>query len=180
MVTKTVLQGTVFPLILHPKILQVIVKALLRVCMENTARGDVTRDSCSTRRSWLLYDSWDTDPRAVFFIHTSIGGALSDILYFLVVWLREIFCCSSVAAYFGDQDISKCLNNLFLVVKRTYRISLAVLVNYSIAHVINHARSESYLKGVVIRRSLSVYTIYFHEFVGLVCLVLAIYIGLFT
>jgi len=52
-------------------ILFVIVKAPPRVCMENTAR--------------------DTHLSAVFFIHTSIGGALSDILYFPVVWLREIF-----------------------------------------------------------------------------------------
>jgi len=31
----------------------------------------------------VLYDSRDTYPSAVFFIHTSIGGALSDILYVL-------------------------------------------------------------------------------------------------
>ena len=33
----------------------------------------------------MLYDSRDTHPSAVFFIHTNIGGVLSDILYFLVV-----------------------------------------------------------------------------------------------
>jgi len=58
----------------------------------------------------VLYDSRDTHPSAVFFIHTSIGGALSDILYFLVVWLREIFCSAQTAANFGEQDISKYLN----------------------------------------------------------------------
>ena len=47
------------------------------------------------------------------------------------------------------------LNNLFLVVE----ISLAVLVNYNVAHMMNHASDGSYLKGVMIRRSLSVYTI---------------------
>ena len=57
----------------------------------------------------MLYGSLDTPPHAVFFMYTSIGGALSDILYFLVVWLRE--------------DISKCLNNLLLVVEQTNRIS---------------------------------------------------------
>jgi len=39
----------------------------------------------------VLYNSRDTHPSAVFFIHTSIGSALSDILYFLVIWLREFF-----------------------------------------------------------------------------------------
>ena len=106
----------------------------------------------------MLYGSRDTHPSAVFFIHTSIhiGCTISDI------WSFEIFFCSSsqAAANFGDQDISKCLNNLFLVVEQADRISLAVLVNYNVAHVINHAGSESYLKGVVIRRSHSVYTIY--------------------
>ena len=51
---------------------------------------------------------------------------------------------------FGNQDISKCLNNVFLVVERTDRISLTVLVTYNVAHVINCAVSESYLKGVAI------------------------------
>jgi len=65
----------------------------------------------STRQSQVLYDSRDMHLTAVFFIHTSIGSVLSDILYFLIVWLGEIFCGSQVVANFGDQDISKCLNN---------------------------------------------------------------------
>jgi len=72
--------------------LYVIVKALPCVCMENTARGGVSRDSYSKRQSRVLYDSRDTHLSAIFFMHTSIGGALNDILYFLVVCLREIFC----------------------------------------------------------------------------------------
>jgi len=64
-----------------------------------------------------LYDSRGTYPSAVFFIHTSIGSALCDILHFLVVWLGEIFCGSEAAANFSDQDISKCLHSLFLVVE---------------------------------------------------------------
>ena len=56
-------------------------------------------------------------PSAVFFIHTSIGSALSVILYFLVIWLRAIFSSTQTAAIFGDQDISKCLNSLFLVIE---------------------------------------------------------------
>jgi len=126
--------------------------------MENAVRGGMSRDYYSTRQSRVLYDSWDMHRSAVFFIHTSIGSALSDILYFLIVWLREIFCSSQATANFGDQDISKCLNNLFLVVERTDRISWAVLVTNNVVHMINHAGSESYL---VIRWSLSVYTIYF-------------------
>ena len=63
--------------------------------------------------------------RVVFFVHTSIGGALSAILYFLVVWLGATFSSTQTALIFGDQDISKCLCNLFLVVERTNRISLA-------------------------------------------------------
>jgi len=114
--------------------------------MENTAPGGVLRDSYSTKQSRVLYDSRDMHLSGVFFIHTSIGGALSDILYFLVVWLGEIFYSSQATANFGDQDISKCLNNLFLVVEQTDRIGLAVLVTYNIAHVINHAGNKSYLK----------------------------------
>ena len=56
--------------------------------MENTAQGGMSRDSYSTRRSRVLYDSLDTHPRAVFFIHTSISGAS---LYFLVVWSGRFF-----------------------------------------------------------------------------------------
>ena len=59
----------------------------------------------------LMYDSQDTHTSAVFFVQTSIGSDLSDILYFLVVWLEEIFCSTESAVNFGDQDISKCLNN---------------------------------------------------------------------
>ena len=38
----------------------------------------------------------------VFFIHTNIGGALTVILYFLVVWFRAIFSSTQTAAIFGD------------------------------------------------------------------------------
>ena len=56
-------------------------------------------------------------PSAVSFIYTSIGGALTVILDFLVVWLRAIFSSTQTAAIFGDQDISKYLTNLFLVIE---------------------------------------------------------------
>ena len=59
----------------------------------------------------------ETPPSAVFFIHISIDGALPVILYFLVAWLRAIFSSTQTAAIFSNQDISKCLTNLFLVVK---------------------------------------------------------------
>ena len=96
-------------------------------------------------------------PSAVFFIHTSIGGALTVILYFLVVWLRAIFSSTQTAAIFSDQDISKCLTNLFLVVERTNRVWL-VLAIYYVTDVINHVvLVESCLTSFVIRRSVSVY-----------------------
>ena len=52
------------------------------------------------------------------------GGALSVILYFLVVWLEAIFSSTQTAVIFGEKDISKCSYNLFLVVEQTNRISL--------------------------------------------------------
>ena len=60
---------------------------------------------------------------AVFFVHTSIGSALSVTLYFLVIWLGVMFSSTQTATIFGDQDISKCLYNLSLVVEQTNRIS---------------------------------------------------------
>ena len=40
----------------------ILLKALPRVCMENTARGGVLRDKYSMRRSRVLYLSRDTSP----------------------------------------------------------------------------------------------------------------------
>ena len=100
-------------------------------------------------------------PSAVFFKHASTGGALTVILYFLVVWLRTIFSSSQTAATFGDQDISKSLTSLFLVVEQTNRISLVSSSNYNVTYVIHRAELvESCLKSFVIRRSVSLYTIY--------------------
>jgi len=48
-------------------------------------------------------------PSAVFFIHISIGGALTVILYFLVVWLGATFLSGQIAAIFAHQDVSECL-----------------------------------------------------------------------
>ena len=63
-------------------------------------------------------------PSAVFFIYTSIGS-VNCYIVLLVVWLGVIFSSTQTAAIFSDQDINKCLNNLFLVVEQTNRISLA-------------------------------------------------------
>ena len=72
-----------------------------------------------------------------------------------------IFSSTQTAAIFGDQDISKCSNNLFLVVERANRISLASFsAIYNVTHVIN-LLVEACLKSFMIRRSVSVYTIYF-------------------
>ena len=56
-------------------------------------------------------------PSAVFFVHTSIGSALSVTLYFLVVWLGAIFYSTQTTTIFSNEDISKRLYNLFLVVE---------------------------------------------------------------
>ena len=85
---------------------------------------------------------------AVFFIHTSIGGAITVILYFLVIWLGAIFSSTQTTTIFGDQDISKCLTNLFLVVERTNRISLA-----GFSDLQYHACDQSCcLSGVVFKK----------------------------
>ena len=84
----------------------------------------------------------------IFFIHTSIGGALTVILYFLVVWLRAIFSSTQTAVIFGDKNTSKWLTNLFLVVEQTNRISLA-----SFSDLQCHARDQSCcLSGVVFKK----------------------------
>ena len=46
-------------------------------------------------------------------------------MYFLVVWLGAFFSTTQTTTIFGDQDITKYSYNLFLVVERTDRISLA-------------------------------------------------------
>ena len=70
------------------------------------------------RRSQVLYLPQDT-PHVLYFLYTQayLGGALSVILYFLVVWLGAIFSSTQTAAIFGDQDISKCLYNQFLSIE---------------------------------------------------------------
>ena len=67
---------------MHHQVHDILLKALLQVCTENTARGGMLRDKYSTRQSRVLYFSRDTSPSAVFFVHTSTGSALGGILYF--------------------------------------------------------------------------------------------------
>ena len=68
----------------------------------------------STRRSRVLYIFALRYPlSAVFFVHTSIGTALSVLLYFLVILFGVIFFVST----FGDRTISKLSYNLFVVVE---------------------------------------------------------------
>ena len=66
--------------------------------MENTARGGVPSDKYSMRRSRVLYLSRDTPPSAIFFVHTSLGGALSGILYFelLLSCKRLLWLCTKL------------------------------------------------------------------------------------
>ena len=90
----------------------VIVKALPHVCMEMQHEGVGAK--YSTRRSRVLYIFALRYPlSAVFFVHTSIGTALSVLLYFLVILFGVIFFVST----FGDRTISKLSYNLFVVVE---------------------------------------------------------------
>ena len=79
-------------------------------------RGHVERLIQHEAKLSAVFASRHPPPSAVFFIHTR-GDALTVILYFLVVWLGAIFSSIQTAAIFGDQDISKCLTNLFLVLE---------------------------------------------------------------
>ena len=81
----------------------------------------------------MLYLPQDTPECCIFCTHKQ-GSALSVLLYFLVVWLGAIFSSTQT----GDQDISKYLTNLFLVVERTNRISLA-----SFSDLQCHTRDQS-------------------------------------
>ena len=107
-----------------------------------------TREPNTVRGKAECCICFKTPPSAVFFIHTSIGSALSVILYFLVIWLGAIYFSTQTAAIFGDQDISKCLYNLFLVIERTNRNNLASFSDLQFTHVINCAvLVESCLKN---------------------------------
>jgi len=59
----------------------------------NTARGEAECCICH--------------PSAVFFVHTSKGGALSDILYFLVAFHGAIFLEYLNYCDFGDLAINE-------------------------------------------------------------------------
>ena len=126
--------------------------------MENTVRGGRVERLIQHEVKPSAVFASRHPPSAVFFIHTSIGGALTVILYFLVVWLRAIFSSTQTAVIFGDQDISKCLTNLFLVVEQNNRISLA-----SVSDLQCHTLDQSCcLSGVMFRKlhDQSVHTIY--------------------
>ena len=64
---------------------------------------------------------------AAFFIHTSTGGALSVLLYFLVILLGVIFLGTQIASIFSYQTISKLSYNLFVLVERFGKISLTIV-----------------------------------------------------
>ena len=80
---------------------------------------------------------------------------LGVILYFLVVWPRAIFSSTQTATILGDQDISKCLYNLFLAVEQTSRISLASFSGLQSLHMINRAFLVESLRDQTISKSLS-------------------------
>ena len=101
------------------------------MCREaNTARGEAECCICL-----------ETPPEYCIFRTHKQGGALSVTLYFLVASGSERFSLTQTAAIFSDKDTSKCLTNLFLVVQRTNRISLASLASFSDLQC--HARDQS-------------------------------------
>ena len=96
----------------------------------------------------MLYLPQDTPEYCIFHTHKQ-GGALSVILYFLIIWLGAIFSSTQTAVIFGDKGIGKCLTNLFLVIEQTNGISLA-----SFSDVKCHTRDQSCcLNGVVFKKS---------------------------
>ena len=123
------------------------------VCREaNTAQGKAKCCFCL-----------ETPPKYCIFRTRKQGGALSDNYIVLPghVWLGMIFSSTQTAAIFGDKDINKCSYNLFRVVERTNRISLASFSNLQChTHDQSCCLSGVVFKSFVIRRSVSVYTIY--------------------
>ena len=93
----------------------------------------------------MLYLPRDT-PRVLYFSYTQARRCFKCYIVLLGrVWLRAIFSSTQTAAIFSDKDTSKCLTILFLVVKRTNRISLA-----SFSDLQCHAHDQSCcLSGVV-------------------------------
>ena len=59
------------------------------------------------------------------YTHTSIVGALSDLLHLLVFLLGAFISHAQTASIFSDQTINKCLCNLFIVIEPTGRNILA-------------------------------------------------------
>ena len=80
-------------------------------------------------------------PSAVFFIHTSLGSALTVILYFLVIWLGAIFSSTQTAATFGHAGTGY---SHFLPFIHSYNASNTLftdftnLYSYSMACVTSH------------------------------------------
>ena len=85
----------------------------------------------------------ETPPEYCIFHTHKQGGALSVILYFLIIWIGAIFSSTQTAVIFSDKDICKCLTNLFLFVEQTNNFS----------DLQCHARDQSCcLSGVVFKK----------------------------
>jgi len=59
------------------------------MCMEIQHKGVCQEIHIAQGISQVLYAVWFSR-HTLSVVHTRIGGALSDVLYYLVVWLREI------------------------------------------------------------------------------------------
>ena len=95
----------------------------------------------------MLYLPRDTPECCIFPTHKH-RQCFNCYIVLLGRLARSDFSSTQTAVIFGGQDISKCLTNLFLVVERTNRISLA-----SFSDLQCHASDQSCcLSGVVFKK----------------------------
>ena len=95
-------------LILPRKVQYVRVKALPRACVQKIQYEGGCREANTARGKAECCICLETPPKYYIFRTHKQGGALSVILYFLVIWLGAIFSSIQTATIFGDMDISMC------------------------------------------------------------------------
>ena len=78
-------------------------------CVRKIQYEGVSREANTARGKAECCICLETPPEYCIFHTHKQGGALSVILYFLVIWLGAIFSSTQTAVIFVDKDISKCL-----------------------------------------------------------------------
>jgi len=87
------------------------------MCTENTAQGVCQEANTEWGKvKCCIFPHLS----AVFFMHTSKGGTLSDLLYSLVFFSRIDFLRTQTAVIFSVQAVSKCSYIQFLVVETIF------------------------------------------------------------